>query len=86
MDLLKKTVTIKLNTKKEKDLLPFAIKLIKKISDTSNAKEQYQCYLKKKNTKLVKWSKVITQQPKVFENSNTVDIISFIIGHPKTSH
>ena len=45
----------------KKDLQLFAAKLIKKIPSPSNSKEYYQCYLKrKKNTKSVKRSKIIT--------------------------
>ena len=39
----------------------------------------------KKNKKSVKQSKVITYQPKTFENPNTVDVKSVITGHPKNS-
>ena len=39
----------------------------------------------KKNTKLVNWSKIITQQPKSLENPNIVEIKSVIIEHQKTS-
>ena len=35
---------------------------LKKILDLSNAKESYHSYLKRKNTKSVKRSKIITQQ------------------------
>ena len=41
--------------------------------------------MKKKNTKLVNWSKIITQQPKSLENPNIVEIKSVIIEHQKTS-
>ena len=34
----------------------------------------------------LKQSKIITQQPKAFENPNIVDIKSVITEHPKTSH
>ena len=50
-----------------------------------SAKEYYNSYLKRKNKKLVKRSKIITQQPKTLENQNLVDIQSIIIEHPKTS-
>ena len=33
---------------------------------------------------LVKRSKIITQQPKIFENPNIADIKSVIIEHPKS--
>ena len=55
--------------------------------DPSNAKEYYNSYLKRKNTKLVvKRPKIITQQLKSIENPGIVDIKSVIIEHPKTSH
>ena len=38
-----------------------------------------------KNTKLLKRSKIISQQPRTFENPNIVDKKSFTIEHPKTS-
>ena len=41
---------------------------------------------RKNCTKSVKRSKIITQQVKVIENPNIVDIKSFIIEPPKTSH
>ena len=41
--------------------------------------------MKKKKTKLVNWSKIITQQPKSLENPNIVEIKSVIIEHQKTS-
>ena len=34
---------------KKRDLLLFAIKLTEKISDATNAKQNYQSYLKRKN-------------------------------------
>ena len=39
-----------------------------------------------KNVKLVKRSKIITQQLKAVENPKIVDIKSVIIEHPKTWH
>ena len=53
---------------KELDLLKKAViiaKIIteKKIPDCRDTKEHYQSFLRKKNTKLVKQSKMITQQP-----------------------
>ena len=47
-----------------------------KKSDPRNAKEPYQSFIRKKNTKSVKQSKIMTQQPKTFENQNIVDIKS----------
>ena len=59
---------------------------MKKTPDASNAKEYYKPYLKRKNTKLEKWSKIITQQTKTVENRSIVDIKSVIIEPPKVSH
>ena len=71
---------------KRKYLLLLAQKVIEKISDSHNAKEHYQSFIRKKNTKSVKQSKIITYQPKTFENSNIADIKSIITERPKTSH
>ena len=43
---------------KKKDLLLLAIILIEKIPDATNAKQNYQSYLKRKNTKLVRRSNI----------------------------
>ena len=61
-------------------------KLIEKISGPRNAKKHYQSFTKKKSTKSVKRSEIITYKPKAFENPNIVDIKSIITEHPKTSH
>ena len=61
-------------------------KLIEKIPDPRDAEEQYQSFVRKKNTKSAKQSEVITYQPKSFENPSIVDVKSVIIEHPKTSH
>ena len=45
-----------------------------------------ESHLKRKSTKSVKRSKVITQRPKTFENPNIVDIKPVITEHLKTSH
>ena len=63
-----------------------ATKLTEKIPGPCNGKEQYQLFMRYRNTKSVKQSKASTQKPKPFENANIVDIKSFIIEHPKTSH
>ena len=42
--------------------------------DPRNAKDHCQSFIRKKNTKSIKQSKIITQQPKSFKNPNTVDI------------
>ena len=68
----------------KKNLQLMSTKLIVKISYPRNAREHYQSFIRKKNTKSVKQSKVITQQSKTFEKPNIVDIKSFIIEHPKT--
>ena len=46
----------------------------KKTSDANKAEEHYQSYLNKKNKKIVKWRKIITQEPKLIENSNMIDL------------
>ena len=78
------------NKKSEKENLQlFATKLTEKTPNPSNAKEYDDSYLKrkKKNAKSVKWSKIITQQPKTFDNQNYVDIKSKTSRKlPKTSH
>ena len=86
LDLLKKAVLIQSNIWKRKDLLLLATKLIEKTLDPCNAKEHYQSFLRKRNTKSVKQSKLITQQPKVFENPNIVDIKSVITENPIASY
>ena len=73
-----------LKRKKKKKMLLLASKLIEKIPDSRNAKEHYQSFIRKKNTKSVKQSEIITYQPKTFENPNIVDIKSVITEHPKT--
>ena len=47
-----------------------ATKLIGTIPDPRKVKEHYQAFIRKKNKKSVKQSKIITQQPKTFENPN----------------
>ena len=69
-----------------KGLLLLANKLIEKVPDPRNAKEHYESFLRKKDRKSVKQSKIITYQPKTFENPNIVDIKSVSTEHPKTSH
>ena len=61
-------------------------KLIEKIPDPRNAKEHYQSFIRKKNTKSVNQSEVITYQLKTFEKPNFVDIKSVITEHPIISH
>ena len=45
-----------------------------------------QSFITKENTKSVNQSKIITYQPKTFENPNVIGIKSIIIEHPKKSH
>ena len=82
LDLWKKSV----ETFGKKDLLLLATKLIEKIADISYAKKYYNSYLKKKDIKLVKRSKKITQQLKAIKNRNFFDIKSVAIDHPKNSN
>ena len=55
----------------------------KKILDPCNAKEHYQWFIRKKNTKSVKQLKMIIYQPNNFVNPNIIDIKSVITEHPK---
>ena len=75
-----------MKNQKKKDLLLLAMKLLQKIPDAINAKAYYQSYLKRKTKKLVKRSKINTQQRKALENQNILDIKTVIIKHPKSSH
>ena len=67
----------------KEDLLLFWNKLIQKIPDSRNTKKHYQSFLRKKNTKSVKQSEIISYQPNTY--SNIVDIKSVITEHSKTS-
>ena len=55
-------------------------------NNSCNAKKHFQAFIRKKNTKSVKQSEIITYQLKTFENSNIADIKSVITEHPNTSH
>ena len=68
---------------KKKNLLLLSNKLVEKLTDPQNAKEHYQSFLRKKNIKSVKKSKIITYQTK---NPNIFDINSVIIEHSKNLH
>ena len=70
----------------KKDLLVLANKLIEKIPDPCNIKEHYQLFIRKKNTKSVKQSQIITYQPKTFENPKIVNIKAVITKHPQNLH
>ena len=52
----------------KKTLQLWATKLTEKIPVPLKAREYYQSFLRKKNTKLVKRPKIITQQPKSVES------------------
>ena len=67
-------------------MLLLANKLIEKMPDPRNVKECYLSFRRKKNTKSVKQSEIITYQPKTFENPNILDIKSIITEHPNTLH
>ena len=84
IEFLKRNSYYSMTYQRKKDFLLFATKLIEKTSDANNTKQYYQYYLKK--IKLVKRSKIITQEPKAFNNSNIVDIKSVTIEHSKTSY
>ena len=59
---------------KKKNLLLLANKSIEKVPDPRNAIEQHQSFIRKKNTKSVKQSEIITYQPKTFKNSNIIEL------------
>ena len=88
-----KTVNKRIEFVKEKGF--YSLKLLKKkrfvlacgqinrkILDPRNAKEHYQSFIRKKNTK----SETITYQPKTFEKPNIVDEKSVITEYPKRLH
>ena len=72
--------------KKKKRFLLLANKFIEKMPNPGNGRELYQSFIRKKNTKSLKQSETITDQPKVFENSNSVNTESVITEHLKDSH
>ena len=84
MDFVKKPYYA-IKNQQQNDLLLLATKVIEKILHAGNAKEYNQFHSKKKNTKLISRSKIITQQSKTIENPNIIDIKSVNIEHPKTS-
>ena len=68
---------------KKKDLLLLVIMM----PDARNAKETYyKPIMQNENKKLVKRSKINTEQTKYIENPNIVDIKSVITKYPKTFH
>ena len=69
-----------------KNLQFFVTKLTGNLPDPSTNKEYYNSYLKRKNAKAVKQSKIITQELKPIRNLYTVDIKPVIIEHAKISH
>ena len=79
LDFLKKAVIIQWNAWK-KDCLLVTYKLIEKVPNFRNAKEHYQPLIRKKSRKSVKQSKIITYQPKSYENLNNVDVKSVIVN------
>ena len=70
----------------EKNPQFFVTKLTGNLPDPSTNKEYYNSYLKRRNKKAIKQSKIITQQLKPIINLYTVDIKPVIIEHAKTSH
>ena len=66
LDFLEKTVLFT-EIHEKKDLQFFATKLTEKISDPHDVKEELQSFIRKKNTKSVKQSNIITQQPKLWK-------------------
>ena len=62
-----------------------ANKLIEKIPDPRNAKELFQSFIRKKNTKSLKQSKLIPHPKKFWKSKHCLFKISYT-EHPKTSH
>ena len=60
----------------KKDLLLLVNKLIEKIPVTRNDKQHDQSFIRKKSTKSLKKTKIITHQPKDFQSPNMVDVKS----------
>ena len=84
MGFAKENNEYSIKLQKKRDLQLLVINLTKKTPDARNAKEHYQSFLRKKHTKQVKQSKIVTQQPKSTENSNVIGIKPVAIEHPKT--
>ena len=85
LDFLKKQISYN-ETFEEKEFALACKQVNRKIHNRRNAKEHYQPFIRKKNTKLLKEPKIITYQPKNFENPNIANIKSFITEHPQVSH
>ena len=81
LDLIKKILNTHWNVRKKRFTIIW--NQINKIPVPDNAREHYESYLNRKNIKLVKRSEIITQQPKLTENSNIIDLKSVTIEHPK---
>ena len=67
-------------------MLLLVIKLIEKITNPGGVKEYYNSCLNRKNTGLVKQSKIFTQQLKATEKLTIVDTKLVIVEHSKISH
>ena len=65
LNFLKKTNIIQWKIRRKQiNYCLLTTKLIEKIPDAANSKQYYQTYLKNKNKKSVKQSKIITEEPK----------------------
>ena len=73
LDCLKKTVIIQWNSWWKGFMVAYK-QSNGKMPYSRNAKERYQSSIRKKITKSVKQSGIITYQPKTFQNPNNVDI------------
>ena len=51
-------------------MLTLATKLIEKIPDPCNAREHYQSFISKKNTKSVKQLEIITYEPTIWKHKH----------------
>ena len=80
---LRKAVIIQWNTWKK--IIVDSKQINKTIPDPCNVKDDYESFIKK-TIKSVKQPKIITYQPKTFENRNIADMKSIITEHIRTSH
>ena len=80
LDFLRKTVIIQGNVSKKR----FVASILKeKIPDPRNVKERCQSFIRKKNTKWVKQSEIITYQIKILK-TQTLLILNQLLQNTKT--
>ena len=85
MEFAKENSYYLMEHQEKNDFQLFETNLTENISDSRNAKEHYQSFLRKKHINPVKQSKIISQQSKPTENPNIIDIKSVTAENPRTS-